>query len=423
MKLRTLSRSSYLTLIMLVMYASSMLRVQSANTPSLWLSELPPQVRAQIERQKAAMSSVHITATEFIEDPELIYQGGSTTGDIYITDNQFRIHKLALSKSGLPEEETDESFDGTIAYTGALGQSPRARSIVTKSLVADETDLYRTFLSWDYRYLDFAGYYVPTRIYELTNFSGIEPLALDYLRNSTNTQVRSEGSNYRITTRVPDPVLMAARAMNLSQYKAWLLYRHSDAEFIKKEIAMYEVLRNLDPQRKVTFLLDSEHGYMVSERDEWNASGERIVSIRSEKWRQLREKDMWLPNRCKALIYGNVQLNKFSKNPLSTITCDLNQIVFSFGPVAFDLTRDANYAKAGTAIVDRTLAESRVRTNHQIAYSIAASGRLLRTSADNIKSETQIRMYRHVFIFILLLPSVVAAIVYIRRRHAQRHST
>jgi hypothetical protein len=99
------------------------------------------------------------------------------------------------------------------------------------------------------------------------------------------------------------------------------------------------------------------------------------------------------------------QLTQFSDHPISTLDYTLTDIQFAPQSVPFDLSTVDDYKHPGTIIQDRTVQEARNSPNHEVSYTVAADGTLLRMSANKV-------LKRHtllVFFVVLMVPPVIFA--------------
>lgn len=360
-------------------------------------ADLPAEVREQLDRQALAMGLVYIEFTESEFNADLVDSGGPTTYFVYCEGRLFYNRWERLLKGG-SKYSTEVAFDGKILYVGDAA-TPR---VLSKFLVTDSTDPDRTKRKCLFPYLDGAGFYVPVRISEVQQFSSPEPLLLHYLRQSKSTRVVHTDGSLRISVRVPDNLLVAVRETNLHDYQKNREALGFAAEVIAREIAWYKRLRNLTPERNITFLLDAKHGYGVAEREEWTIEGQRILRTQSEDWKYYEVAGIWLPSRCATFYYSPpLFYERFSDHPVVTNTTELKLV--EFGRKGIPLALD--YTEPGAIIEDRTIAEARGRPTHRVMYTVAANGKQLRQAAENVMSHR--RFLRICIITVAVLPIIL----------------
>jgi len=375
-------------------------------------SNLLPQVRAYLEKQVAAMKLVRFEFT-VMQAHALNKVNSETKYFVYFDGNQFYERKSILGAKNVAGAEAEKSFNGEILYMGSL-MDPSARfpAFLTKYLVSDSTDPQRTALMCEFPYLDAAGLYAPKWIAEMQHFVSVESLVLRNLNQSSLTKIEKDGGNIRITVQIPDPELMRVRGINIEQRQKELESWHRPPEEIKHIIGTLERMQKLEPTREVTFVLDAKYGYASVEREENSLDGKRLLRVQSEDWKYYNAQDIWLPNRSIVSYYGNYADDKFSDQPTLTATVSLNSIAFTRTNIQFSL----DYKQRGTLVTDRTSPESRTRPDHQITYTVAADGKLLRDSADVVAPQIN-RSKRIVWICIfLVLLGLPAAVFLIQLR-------
>ncbi len=137
-----------------------------------------------------------------------------------------------------------------------------------------------------------------------------------------------------------DPQIVEIQKLDLDEYQRRLQRTPNTKEWIAQEIENVKRFKAMKPIRKVSLLLDAQHGYAVSERDEWTAAGEHISHIVSEDWRFYEGPGIWMPSRCVASYYTEPYgLKDFSKEPVHTETHELKRIEFGKKEIAFSFDR------------------------------------------------------------------------------------
>lgn len=272
--------------------------------------DLPADVRAALEKQREVLRNVY---SEFSQT-----RSGSLNNYDYapapkitgnFSDGHFYRHERI---PGFESYENEESFDGE-SYCRRQSGGP-----ITKCLLADLSNLSpTTFLDWSY--LQSAGIYVPGFIREVPRFQSAEPLVLQYLKESSATDVELVGHNVKLTMQVTDEL---ARLQ---------------AEALKKED---EGQHKQHPTRKVVLVLDAAHGYAIAEREEWNVKNERFCKIVSDRWQHYEEPGIWLPGRCTACYFARPRLfiTEVSDQTIHTVVSELDCVKFGRQdiPVALD---------------------------------------------------------------------------------------
>jgi hypothetical protein len=358
--------------------------------------DLPIEVDNQLHKLASAMQRVYLEVSELHPN-----YSEPITNTVYFEGNHFYAHKHYLTERNKKFEPHDHetAFDGSKFYFGDIGTTLSRPANLTVFAVADETDPDRVKPLIELPYLNAAGFHVPERIIELSQFPSLEPLVVYYLKQSVSTTVENKNGKLQIKVRVPDATLLAARAMDLDKRREELKRSLNTPEFNDKLIKGYERLRSMTPEKIVTFVLDPKYGYGTVSREEQTADGKRIVDIKSEEWVN-QDVGIWLPGRCVVSWFtSRLEYEPFSDVPIFTTEFLLKRADFSQRDIAFVL----DYKKAGTSIADRTTSEARASALHQINYTKAADGRTLRLSAGGISPEMRHTLrYGWIVVFILL---------------------
>lgn len=137
------------------------------------------------------------------------------------------------------------------------------------------------------------------------------------------------------------------------------------------------------PTRTITCVLDPKQGYAVVDRQEWNASGQRILHIQSNHFEYHQSANIWLPKQCLIYYYTDPNiLLEYSDEPRGIDTVTLQNIDFHPAQdIDYDLSKNSTYRQAGVILVDCSTAEAREKPNHQVVFLIAADGTALRKAA------------------------------------------
>ena len=258
-------------------------------------SQLPPEVRKEWERQKAALSSLYLefTTTNRGTLPQWNYASAPAVSG-YLEGGHFYLHEVI---PGDDRYEVELAFDGQNVWR-------RSEHRVTKTPLEDAQSQanYRMFRWY---YLEAAGLYAPAYPSELKGFSSLEPLGLHFLETGAAIQSRMEDGKLRITFQVEDQ--LAALQLKYSSGK-----------------------KSVEARREVTLLLEPQFGYRVVEIEGRNVLGQRVESIRPEAWKYYEAAGLWLPGRTVASYYARpwVFLDNLSDQPVHVISSELRRAEF-----------------------------------------------------------------------------------------------
>ena len=396
---------------------------QQVNTDT-FDAELRPHVRQTLVRHASVMSSVHLEYTVTITSPvrEDINRRDSYSED-FAEDRFYQRYEQQVpdSKGKLRARVDEATFESNIYCFGSPASRWMRSASLTKAQVDDATDPIQNSRLTRFPYFEAANVYAPDTMSEMSTKPGVQSLLLHYLELSDSTTIDRLGQQLRVTVRIPDKELLMSIEMDVETERKRLERQNSAIQEDRMNIPLLDVDEHLDawrkrqtkiPKRTVTFLLDEQHGCRILEREEWTADGERIVHVVADRWEYYQRADVWLPRRCVSTYYtfpGN--LTHFSDKPVLMLTNELTRIAFGLrGDVIQRLDQRDDYRKPGTRVTDRTSAEARARSNHQVTFRVAADGTLLREAAYRASGEmTTSRVYSWLIAFLALafLPILV----------------
>jgi hypothetical protein len=369
------------------------------------LSSLPSNVRSQLENQKEFLKHVSI------QYDETLFRG----------DKQFTSTNTAYfeEKSFLVNEGMVYAFDGDVLWTVTINPNP------DKPIPEDHYTLHKIYtkkaptfsfvcLYWTLTYLDAAGIYAPKYPRELKSFEGLRPLATHLAENGNLLEAKEEGANFRITGYVDDWVLANARATDPDTFRKNLQRTPADSNIISNEVKLLGHMRAMSPQRKISMLLDSKHGYFPIEREDFSADGHLIMRFKVEDWKYFESVSMWLPSRCIVLCFANpYTLSKFSDEPVQKYVITLNTADFSQKHAEFNLLKVAPYNTPGTWVYDEAIMEKAGGVETPVILTVSADGRLLhdRVSGGHSLEDMKLRRFWILCLIVVLgIPPLVALI-------------
>ena len=307
---------------------------------------LPPEVRQQLETQKAGLRAIYLefTTTNRGTLPNWNYDVAPAYSAAFEGNHFYRQEQIPR----------DEGYDNEVAFDGqTIWRLQRLR--VTKYPLADAPELLPSkFVQWPY--LEAAGIYAPGFGIEVGRFSALEPLVLHYLDQSDPIKVERVGVNLRVTFQVEDELARLQAVQMRRPSKDSSRSRNPDRR------------NSVKPTRKVVFLLDPKHGYGAAEREEWNTAGQRTCHIQSEDWKNYESAGIWLPSRCIAFYYARPRLflDDFSKEPVHIVTNELTRVEFGPKNIPFTFVQ-TDQPKPGSHIFDRTTPDGSLANAPQVA--------------------------------------------------------
>ena len=285
--------------------------------------DLPPEVRQQLDKQKAALRNVYFELTETSKGTLRGFGYRPDAWSFYFDGGRFYQHQRL---SGL-----ERAFDGQNLWQ-------RDAAAAHKSSIAAARNRTR-WHSWDWPYLD-AAVYAPRWLDELDHFASLEPLALHYLAHSKSGDVKAVGQDLRITFHVEDAYIVHAKKVDLDEYRQDLERTPNTPEWIAEEVETVKRLQAMKPTRTITLLLDPKLGYGVAEHEEWNAAGERILRTKCDDWKFHEKVGIWLPNRCVTSHFADPRKPyDVSRQPVYTLTYQLKRVEFGRKNIPFSLDR------------------------------------------------------------------------------------
>ena len=293
--------------------------------------QLPLEVREQLEKQKAALKNVYLELTERSE--------GKLTGHDYSETHSYCAYFDGRTFSLEERLSQQEKYDNTFTFDGKnfWWHSHRNRRITKAPLAAAASVIKFRLKQWPYMHA--AGVYAPEFVPEIERFSGLEPLALHYLRHGKLNEVETVGQDLQLTFEVQVPEMVVIQNMDLEAYQRDLDASPNSAEWKAAEIDRVKRVKAMKPTRTVSLLLDSKHGYAVAQRDEWNAAGQKLIHAESDDWKISETTGVWLPGRCIVTCYARplLYVDDLSAEPVHTITYELKRVEFGKQDIPFAL--------------------------------------------------------------------------------------
>lgn len=349
---------------------------------------LPADARIALEKAAKALQNVTVEFTELEVDPDVGRSVSPTDYKATFHRNLFYIHSKRVSRDhGKTSSYTQEvAHDGNLLYVGhpLLPDEPKPAGL-TRYMVSDVADPVRTKRRWSVSYLDAAGFYIPVRITELDTFTSVEPLLLHFLKESQSTQIERENQYLRVTVRVADRHLIAAHQTDLERFGKYRRAFDASPQSITNELELYTQWRSLDTNCIVSFLLDPKYGYASIEREERLADGTRTLKVNTEGWKRYKDADIWMPDRCNVYFYApRYSYRDFSDVPVVTNITSMSRISFAKTDTP---TFALKYNQPGTVVEDRAVIEAQSSPKHQVLYTVAADGVLLRGVAVDVARE------------------------------------
>jgi hypothetical protein len=135
--------------------------------------------------------------------------------------------------------------------------------------------------------------------------------------------------------------------------------------------------------------------------------------VDSQAWQHHSDQDIWLPGKSTINWYTSMdEFDSFTNTPVFTISCELTRI--EFGPHT-NIQCVLDYNLPGTAVTDRTTPEARTAASHQVGYTAAANGTMLRNNAGSIVAEMS-RGQRIFWISVCTIALGVPSVVFLIHR-------
>ncbi len=291
-------------------------------------TELKSKVLKSLETQKSALKNVYFdyTATAVPE------RGNARmTYSAYFDGGRFYLRTKAAGKT---DADREQSLDGQTLWDGSHDR-------IHRTPLADAASVFQ-FRVLEWPYLDAASIDAPAFVAELAEFHSLEPMAIHELMHNETAKIEEIGENFRLTFDTSDVQIAAIQKVDLNQYQRQLAKTPNTKKWIDQEIESVKRFKEMKPVRKITMLLDARYGFGATEREEWTADGERIRRIVAENWKYYSSVGIWLPSRCVVSYFTQpYALKDFSKEPIQTVTLELQQVEFGKRDIRFNLDRPA----------------------------------------------------------------------------------
>lgn len=351
---------------------------------------LPPELRAQLQKQAEALRVFYVEYVEARDNPAVAATNGNSRVErqfsVYHEDNRFYTRWQREPETSVH----DISFDGSVFYfANVLDPKKMPPAMVKKARVADASDPDR----WKYQaedpYLDGLGFFSPERVMEMEAFTSPEPLLLHYSNQTRVISVDNGVDKIRVTARTPDRWVEAVRAMDIDGYKKELERRGTPAARLAQIVANYERLKKMPAERNVVWVFEPRYEGAATSREEYNLDSKLIRRVETDDWKFYERPGVWLPGKITISDYTMpTELYTFSDTPILITAMELKVAEFDRRQVEYALDQKKEYQVAGTVVTDRSVPEARSTQLHQVSYTVAANGTLLQTSASNVMPRT-----------------------------------
>ncbi len=322
----------------------------------------------------------------------------------------------AGTKAG--REVGELSFDGRFLYCGGPNYAPTCPAVLMKHDPWSETDPERLKRCIYLDYLELAGFHALECQADLTSPPLFSSLALYYSDAGDLANAEAQGEDLRLTFRIPDPILVRARAADLSRERNRLSKLRNGPAYAAEEMKRLEKMRSMTPERILSLLLDPNRGYAVIEREDSTPGGKLIFRARSDHWKFYSKGGVWLPGRIVQEFYANRwELRDFSDHPRLTAVYRLLDATFGRDEhTQFNLL--AEYKKPATWLCDYTAPGASTAYDGYISYHVDVDGKLTRRSVFQILAEVHdwggLTRTVAIILAVLALPLMVFALVRLR---------
>jgi hypothetical protein len=384
---------------------------------------LPLKARVQLQRLAAAVNLARVEWSEADsgEDWSGVYSGPARFA-VRFDWGKFRVRVASTYAKGYGpglkggKSVGEVSFDGRFLYLGDPDYGVRTQpAVLMKHDPWSETDPERLKQRIYLDYLELAGFHAPECPADLAFRPLFSSLALYFSDAGDLTKAEAQGEDLRLTFQVPDPILLRARAANLSRERDRLSRLRNGPKYATKQMQDLKKMRTMLPERVVSLFLDPKRGYAVIEREDSTPGGKLIFRARSDHWRFYSKGGIWLPGRIVQEFYANRwELRDFSDHARLTAVYRLLNAEFGRNEhTQFNLL--AEYKKPATAVCDYTAPGANTAYDGYISYYVDADGKLTRRSVFQILAEVHdwsgLSRTVAIILAVLALPLMVFALM------------
>jgi hypothetical protein len=306
---------------------------------------------------------------------------------IYLDGGKFfqRRARTMPSPAGKNDQVTTEemSFDGKIFY---LGSSSKGNATLLTKMLGENPDDPQTVNTYiKCQYLDAIGYVFSQTVRQLKASTPASSAVMQLASEGKITSVSTEGTLLRLTLQIPEPYVVAAKALDLDELaKQRQQQLSSKPAEIEQYIAAYRRVRSLDWIRNVELWLDMDKGYALTRRKDTNPDGRLIQTIECEDFKHTEHGNLWLPQHCTVKTYVKLPelLNVFTDKPNETDRIKLQEITFQpQKDISFKLVYGT-----GTLVTDRSTKEAKASKFGGLSHMVPADNESIRKAAINARS-------------------------------------
>lgn len=404
--------------------------MHGADTPVPALAAsgiLPSLAHDRAMLQAGVLRSSHLEyreTTDFTERPDM--RTDMVCHEDFNAPRFYQRRQREIVYGKREHRDNEASFDGVYFYTGMGVQKLEYQYM--KARIDDLTDPIHSMPLIRFGYCELAGYPAPRSMAELRSAQPIEPLVIRYLNKARAVQVTNVGSNVLCTMTVPDDELATIHTLDLKKMQQELQQQNRSIaeDHLPRPLApVAEIIKELKAeqdipaQKKVTLLLDAMHDYGILERNEETLTGRPVARIRVERWGRYGSNSIWMPSRIVGSFYRDGFHGTLKRTPAYSVVCEVTRLESPGREnVQFALDERREYKTTGTFVRERYSEAARTSKNHQVFYTVAGDGSLLRGLANSARRE--LSMERK-YVWILAAAIVGLPLVYLmyRKRRSQ----
>jgi hypothetical protein len=251
----------------------------------------------------------------------------------------------------------------------------------------------------------------------MNDFQYLEPQVLHILGTTDPVKVSTNGKSLEISFLVDDGAISEAKRIDIKKQKTVLEARPHTEQSVATELDRLKKLQGMPTKHQVTFILDPQYGFATVGRKIFDPIGIESTDVECSEWRHYDGANIWLPSQCVSKVYADAYAAPMNRHEVgSTVTYELMDISFT---VPDNVKFQLSYTNPGSSIRDRTDALARRSATHETVYTVAASGALLKESADHVWANMGLRK-KAVTIAIMCVLMVAPAMVPLVRHFKNR---
>jgi hypothetical protein len=428
---RSLSTPKQTSCVLILLLLSS--APESARAVVAANNELPEDVRRALEYEAAQLAPLTVSwvlERERVDGAAtMVHDGQGTRGLPGPDENRITVQAgMLYTRTDRGDQRGDvmeHSFDGVSYF---IGRPPLPNRLHQASLTKMDVRWLAARepqAPWfSAVYLDMVGFSIPSTSTELNRCAKVQSRVLKLLADGGKliscANVTMDGrQSSRVEIETEDPDGLPRAGANATQAPQTLRKARLSEEQIHQNVAAMRRRFAPPAKKRLVFFLDPQRGYALTYYEEKKANGSMLLATANERWQQVPQRALWLPQQCRITHY--TRDNRLFDEPV--MVSIIRATSFDAGAKP-DALFTLNYSSPGTKVHEQW-ADGR-RESYEIPATPADLSKVIAQARDAgyFHAPRGLSAYWWVFVAIGLAVSAaaIAVTVYLLRHAPKRRS-